>query len=439
MSDFPNDFVFGTATSSFQVEGAWDQDGKLPSIWDTFCGKPGAVSDGTDGKTACDQYHRYEEDIDLLVSLGIKAYRFSISWARVVQEDLKTPNMAGIQYYQKLCHYLNQNNISSVATLYHWDMPQILQDRGGWASRETAYAFQTYCGICFKYLGVLVDQWITINEPWCIAKLGYQTGVHAPGISDEGQYFRAIHHVNLAHGLAVECYRELGLTAPVGIALNPQLPRPATRREQDVRAAKTAALLNTDIFLFPLFGSYPDGLEKFGIHFPIEERDMDTISAPIDFIGVNYYNETPVKADPSDPFGYTNAPSWEDRTAMGWPVVPQGLVRVLGYINSYLRPGMKLFITENGAAYDDVPDSEGRIYDRERINYLRCHLDACKKAIKQGIPLSGYYLWSFMDNFEWSCGYTKRFGIVYTDFKTLKRYPKDSAYYYRDVIAGMTE
>ncbi|MDR1949675.1 MAG: beta-glucosidase [Spirochaetaceae bacterium] len=438
--DFPDDFVWGTATASYQVEGAGHEGGRSECIWDTFSRIPGAVYGGENGEIACDQYHRYREDIALMAELGFKSYRFSIAWPRVIPAGTGKVNPEGIAYYRALCDELHKNGIKACATIYHWDLPQVLQDKGGWADRSIVEAFTEYAKVCFAELGKYVDQWITINEPFCVTYLGYYYGVHAPGIRDIDQAIKTVHHVNLAHGSAVKAYRKTGLTAPIGITWNPSTPRPATKNRADKKAALTARALETEVFIYPVLGKgYPDIVTRdLGLTLPVKPGDLETIAQPIDFIGVNYYNESPVAFDKKAPFKYSSKPSWQETSEMGWPTVPQGLARQLRWIQE-VSGGIPMYITENGYARNDEVDAEGRVHDRERIHYVRKHLEVCRDLIKEGINLKGYYAWSFADNFEWAYGYTKRFGIVYVDYTTQKRYPKDSAYFFRDVIAGYGE
>jgi beta-glucosidase len=438
--DFPDDFLWGTATASYQVEGAGHEGGRSESIWDTFARLPGAVYGGESGEIACDQYHRYKEDIALMAELGFKSYRFSIAWPRIIPAGTGKVNPEGVAFYKDLIRELHKYGIQACATIYHWDLPQVLQDTGGWAERATAKAYAEYAKVCFAEFGEDVDQWITINEPFCVAYLGYYYGVHAPGIRDIDQAMRAVHHVNLAHGLAVKAYRETGLKAPIGITWNPSTPRPATRSQDDKTAALIARALETEVFMLPILGKpYPEiVLKDLKLQIPVKPGDLEIIAGKIDFIGVNYYNETPVSADPKAPFKYSGKPSWQDTSDMNWPVVPGGLRRQLLWIHS-ISGGLPIYITENGYARPDTVGPDGRVHDRERIHYIRKHLEVCADLIKEGVNLKGYFAWSFIDNFEWAYGYTKRFGIVHVDFTTQKRTPKDSAYFFRDVIAGYGE
>jgi beta-glucosidase len=438
--DFPEDFLWGTATASYQVEGAGHEGGRSESIWDTFARKPGAVYGGESGEIACDQYHRYQEDIALMAELGFKSYRFSLAWPRIIPEGTGKVNPQGIAYYRGLCEELHRHGIKACATIYHWDLPQSLQDKGGWTERSITEAFTEYAKVCFAELGDLVDQWITINEPYCIAYLGYYLGVHAPGIRDINQAIKAVHHINLAHGLAVKAYRKTGLNAPIGITWNPSTPRPATARREDKKAAETARALETEVFIYPVLGKgYPELVtKKLGLVIPVKDGDLETIAQKIDFIGVNYYSESPVAFEKKEPFKYGTKPSWQDTSDMGWPIVPEGLARQLRWLGS-ISGGLPLYITENGYARQDEVEKDGRVHDRERIAYLKQHLAVCSELIKAGVNLKGYYAWSFMDNFEWAWGYSKRFGIVHVDYITQKRTPKDSAYFFRDLIAGYGE
>jgi len=443
---FPKDFLWGTATAAYQVEGATHEGGRGESIWDTFARKPGAVYAGENGDVACDQYHRYAEDIALMAELGFKSYRFSIAWPRIIPAGRGKTNPEGVAYYRRLCEELHKHGMTACATLYHWDLPQPLEDAGGWADRSVVDAFEEYAEVCFKELGNMVDQWITINEPLCAANNGYLNGHHAPGIRDPQKALAAVHHLNMAHGAAVRAYRKTGLKAPIGIAWNPVTPRPATLSAADKKAAEIARAFDTEIFMFPCLGrGYPEIVTKdFNCVFPVQNGDMETIAQPIDFIGVNYYFENPVAADAKAPFKYSGKPSWQNCTDMNWPIVPGGLERLLLWIaeiskGAFGKCGIPIYITENGCACNDEIGKDGRVHDKERIEYIKQHLSVAADLVQKGLPLKGYYMWSFMDNFEWLWGYTKRFGIVHIDYFTQKRTPKDSAYFMRDVIAGFGE
>lgn len=436
---FPADFLWGAATASYQVEGAGHEDGRKPCIWDSFSKIPGKVYEMQDGLVACDQYHRYPEDIALMKSLGFKAYRFSIAWPRIIPDGDcdAVVNPLGVAYYHRLIDALVEAGIEPLATLYHWDLPQALEDRGGWTNRDTALAFERFARVCFSEYGNKVRHWATLNEPYCSAMLGYQSGKHAPGHKNLDETLRAIHHLNLAHGLAVHAFRECGYQGEIGIVLNPYFPRPATNSAEDIHAAELAKAWRSDVFTRPLFRKeYPPLVTcEMGCSFPVEDGDMDIIGSPIDFYGINYYFEQIVAFDESKERKYSYMPQWQEVTDMGWPIVPFGLERMLRVMNEEAG-GIPIFITENGIACADMVAEDGRIHDPDRIRYLAEHFRVCIEAIKNGIPLKGYFAWSLLDNYEWTHGYSKRFGIVYTDYEHgLKRIPKDSAYFIRDVIA----
>ena len=438
---FDEGFLWGCATASYQVEGAGTEGGRKPCIWDTFAKVPGKVFEGADGSVADDQYHRYQQDIDLMKHLGFKAYRFSIAWPRIIPNGTGEVNPEGVAYYHRLLEALQDADIKAVATLYHWDLPQSLEDAGGWAVRETACAYAAYAKACFDSFGDSVDQWITLNEPYCSAYNGYLFGVHAPGRTSVSDAAKAVHHLNLAHGLAVKAFRKSGLKGKIGITWNLNTPRPATNCEADRKAAELATAFESGVFVDPVFGKgYPVEMKNIlGIEYPVQDKDMALISQPIDFVGVNYYKEASVCWDESAPFKYRVQPFWQETTEMGWPVVPEGLLRLLRWINKK-SGGMDLYITENGCAYDDevVVGNGGirRVHDRARIEFLARHMAVCKEAVAEGIALKGYFVWSLLDNYEWAYGYSKRFGIVYVDYATQERIAKDSAYFMRDVIAG---
>lgn len=439
-SRFPDNFLWGTATASYQVEGAASEDGRGVSIWDTFSRTPGKVLHGHTGDIACDQYHRYREDVELMKSLGVGAYRFSIAWPRVFPEGRGAQNPKGFDYYNALVDALLEAGIKPVPTTYHWDLPQPLQDAGGWPARDTAYAYADYAEACFQALGDRVDMWITLNEPFCSSVMSYYVGEHAPGETNMGRTTAAIHHLNLGHGLAVQAFRNGGYPGTIGTTLNTQTPRPATLRPEDVEAADRAADLPTRMFLDPLIGKgYPqrflDAYEDAAV--PLEDGDLDIISSDIDFLGLNYYSESCVAHDSEHPEGYRHVPQYQHTTDMEWPITPKGLHRHLTWLHEHTA-GMKIYVTENGCAMPDALSADGtRVHDHDRIAFLQEYLSACADAIQEGVNLQGYFLWSFIDNFEWAYGYTKRFGIVYCDYLDGRRVPKDSFYYYRDLIAGM--
>jgi beta-glucosidase len=434
---FPSDFSWGCSTASYQIEGSTTADGRGPSIWDSFCRVPGKVYGGMTGDLACDSYVKWKDDVALLEELGVDSYRYSISWPRVQPKGSGKALQAGLDYYKKFADALGEAGIGSAVTLYHWDLPQALEDLGGWPRRDTALRFAEYVDIVFRALGDRVGRWFTLNEPWCSAILGYELGIHAPGRKDKAEAYKAAHHLLLGHGLAVQAYRATSLKAPIGIVVNAMTPRPATRDVADIAAADRAADQGTALWLDPIYGrGYPQRhLSARGLSMPILPGDLDIIAAPIDFVGINYYSEKAVAADASAPEGYKDVPTWQDKTEMGWDIVPEGLYRMIMTISKGW-PVKEIYITENGAAFVDKIDEGGRIRDRGRIDYLRSHLDACRRAIAEGAPLKGYYAWSLMDNFEWAFGYSKRFGLVHVDPETGARKPKDSYYFFRDLAAG---
>ncbi len=437
---FPEEFLWGVATASYQVEGAVHEEGRGESIWDRFCRTPGKVAHGHTGDVACDQYHRYEEDADLMRDLGVESYRFSIAWPRIQPDGKGAWNEKGFDYYKRLSDALMERGIRPAATLYHWDLPQPLQDAGGWPARDTAHRFAEYAGKVYEKLSDRISLWITLNEPWCSSILSYLIGEHAPGHTDRPEAYRAIHHLLLAHGLALQNFREGGYAGSIGITLNLSTPRSATRRPEDLEAADRGADLQSRMFLDPLLGrgypqrhldAYPD------VSMPVKDGDMALISAENDFLGLNYYTEEVVRHDPDHPEGFAPVPQYAPVTEMGWPIVPGGLYRQLHWVNRQTEGRLPLYVTENGCAVDDELDESGeRCHDPRRVAYLREHFAACKQAIDEGVPLKGYFLWSLMDNFEWAFGYTKRFGIVYCDYVDQRRVPKESYYFYREVIAG---
>jgi len=439
---FPDGFLWGAATASYQIEGAWDEDGKGESIWDRFCHTPGYVLGGDTGDVACDHYHRWREDIQLMAQLGLKGYRLSISWPRVLPEGKGQVNPAGLDAYSRLVDGLLAQSIQPFVTLYHWDLPQALQDEGGWANRDSAHWFQEYADVVSQWLGDRVSGWITHNEPWVIAFLGYYMGVHAPGIQDLPAAIQVSHHLLLSHGLAVPVLRSNSAQGTqVGITLNLSPVHAATESEADQAAARRQDGYLNRWFLGPLFkGDYPEDmlelLERHSAAAPtVESGDMEAIGVPIDFLGVNYYSRGVVRADPEGgPLQATGVrPEGSEYTEMDWEIYPAGLYELLTHLhNEYDGPAM--YITENGAAFaDELVDDA--VEDPRRVAYLRDHFAAAWQAIEEGVDLRGYFVWSLMDNFEWALGYSKRFGIVYVDYEMQRRIPKRSALWYKDVIA----
>jgi beta-glucosidase len=428
---FPSDFVWGAATAAYQVEGAATEDGRGESIWDRFSATPGKVVNGHTGAVACDTYHRYAEDIGLMRSLGIGAFRLSVAWPRILPEGRGRVNQAGLDFYDRLVDDSLANGLDPYVTLYHWDLPQVLEDRGGWPARETVEAFTEYTEVVVSRLGDRARHWITQNEPWVASWLGYGLGVHAPGRKSDSDALAAGHHILVAHGRAAEVLRREAPASEVGIAIDLVPMYPFSDNEADVEAAHREDGFRNRWFLEPVLGrGYPeDMLERYDEILPtIEDGDMDTIAAPLDFLGINYYTRSVVRAS----VGEVPAEGAE-HTEMGWEVYPDGLYRLLVHLQTVYEPP-ELYITENGAAFADAREN-GRVADSRRVSYLEGHLDAVVAAIAEGVPVRGYFLWSLLDNFEWAFGYSRRFGIVYVDFDTLERVPKDSFTWYRDFIA----
>jgi len=438
---FPKGFEWGVATASYQIEGAWNEDGKGECIWDRFTHTPGNIVDGTNGDVACDFYHRYEEDIALAKKLGIQVYRLSISWPRIFPEGTGEINRKGIEFYRKVLKCLHDNGIKSAVTMYHWDLPQKLQDRGGWANREIVGWFEEYARTLYRELGDLVDHWITLNEPFCTSFAGYWTGEHAPGYHDFGQTLAAVHHLNMAHGAAVKAYRETGLKADIGITLNMHMHYPYDpSNPEDVEAARRNMLLYNCMFGDPIMkGSYPqeilDFLKERNVVLPdIQPGDMELINQEIDFFGLNTYFVEYVKADKSVwPQETVSLKSGKPKTDANWEVYPEGMYDILKWVNDTYKP-KRIIITENGAANNDWVNVDGKVEDTNRKDYIKRYLMQVKRAIDDGINITGYYVWCFCDNFEWAWGLARRFGIIYVDYETQKRIPKESAYWYSEVI-----
>jgi beta-glucosidase len=447
---FPPGFVWGAATAAFQIEGSTTVDGRSDSIWDEFCRRPGAVRAGDTGEPATDHYRQYERDVELMAQLGLGAYRFSVAWPRI-RPDGGAVNPLGLDFYERLVDKLLEHGIAPWATFYHWDLPQALEERGGWANRDTAYKFAEYCGAVLDRLGDRVPVWTTLNEPWCSAFLGYASGKFAPGRTEPRAALAAVHHLLLAHGLAMSAIREQAPAADAGITLNLYPVEPSNPDSpSDVDAARRIDGLQNRIFLDPVLrGEYPqdivDDVTRFGFTDHVRDGDLEIISAPLDLLGINYYRGYTVTGTPSEPPPEPSEfPGAEDvgflslglpRTDSGWEVQPPGLVDVLVRLHEEYPP-IPLHITENGAAYRDVIDDDGHIRDKERIAFLDAHLQAAHTAIEHGVDLRGYFYWSLLDNFEWAEGYAKRFGIVHVDFASQRRTPKQSAWWYAKVIAG---
>ncbi|GAA4558297.1 GH1 family beta-glucosidase [Planotetraspora kaengkrachanensis] len=442
-------FLWGAATSSYQIEGAVNEDGRTPSIWDTFCATPGTVTDGDTGAVACDHYHRMPEDVAIMAELGLDVYRFSLAWPRVQPDGTGAGNPAGIAFYDRLVDELLAKGIRPWVTLYHWDLPQALEDAGGWPSRDVAYRFADYAAIAYEALGDRVSQWTTLNEPWCSAVLGYMTGRHAPGRQDARAATAAVHHLLLGHGLAVRTIRDLAAAngrsdaLEVGITLNLAPKLPASDSPADLAAAHWEDGFANRLYLDPLLrGEYPadvaDRLGELGCPLPVQDGDLETIAQPVDVVGVNYYSSQMVAAAPTGQNGWPAPATLRrdvPRTAMDWEVTPGALTDLLTRLDREY-PGPAWYITENGAAYADTADETGYVDDAERAEYLREHIDATLEARDLGVNVRGYFAWSLLDNFEWSFGYDRRFGIVRVDYDTLERTPKRSARYYAERVAA---
>jgi beta-glucosidase len=427
---FPVGFRFGVAMAAYQIEGAVDEDGRGESIWDVFCRRQGAIAGGDTGDVACDHYHRWREDLDIMAALGVESYRFSISWPRVQPDGRGPLNAAGVDFYRRLCEGLRERGIEPVATLYHWDLPQARQAAGGWSARDTAERFAEYAALMADELDV--DAWITHNEPWVVAFLGHAEGVKAPGIRDWPTALRASHHLLLSHGLAAQALR--GRHRGITLNLAP------VRSDDPVAAARMDGYLNR-WFLDPVFrGWYPEDMvehyeRRYGPFDVVQEGDLAVISEPIDFLGINYYFPQRVRTDPArQPLELSPVLPPPPTTAMGWEVDPDGLHELLLRVRRDYG-NVPIYITENGAAFEDGPVVNGTLEDPRRVEYLRSHLGALARAVADGVDVRRYFAWSMLDNFEWEHGYSKRFGLVYVDYSTQRRVPKRSGLWYRDFIA----
>ncbi|GAB3601055.1 family 1 glycosylhydrolase [Microbacterium tumbae] len=463
-SELPADFVWGVATASYQIEGSTSADGRLPSIWDVFAERPGAIADASTGEIADDHYRRFLDDVALMADLGVSAYRFSLAWPRIQPHGSGAVNPAGIDFYRRLSEALLERGITPWATLYHWDLPQELEERGGWLERDTAHRFAEYTALAADGLGDVVKHWITLNEPWCSAFLGYASGHHAPGRREGSASSHAAHHLLLGHGLGLAELRHRVPDATAGITLNLYSVRAASDAAVDLDAARRIDGLSNRLFLDPVLrGAYPADVlrdlgeeEWFARHAGAD--DLALISAPVDFLGINYYSRHTVAASASgDTAGTTDAAGVEattaeasaypgsadvvfagtdaPRTQMGWEIHPDGMVDVLEMVHA-LAPDLPLYITENGSAYEDVVAEDGTIDDVERTDYLQAHIDACAIAVERGLPLRGYFGWTLTDNFEWSWGYTRRFGLVHVDYATQRRTPKRSGLWFSEFLGG---
>jgi beta-glucosidase len=451
MKGFPEDFNWGVATSSYQIEGAAFEDGRGESIWDRFCATPGKVANSEDGVTACDHYHRFEEDIQIMKQLGVTTYRFSMAWPRMFPKGDAVREERGFDFYDRLINELLANGIKPLPTLYHWDLPQALQDKGGWANRETVDAFAQYAAAAVEAYGDRVTEWLTLNEPWCVTWLGYMNGVHAPGVKNLDHALAAAHHTALAHAEATRAMRAVRSDLRIGLALNMTTYRIEDESDKDL--AELGDLMDAQLNRWWieafLKGSYPENLMK--IHEArlaniIQDGDLARLKVETDILGVNYYSDSfiglprpedkPLIEEGLFPFPHRmNGTAPGPFTDMGWPITPAGLEELLLRIARDWPEIQDIAITENGVAFDYEPDESGEVNDIRRIDYLLTHLEAAGRAIEKGAPLKSYYAWSLLDNFEWAEGYNKRFGLVHVDFKTLKRTIKNSGKAYSEVIA----
>jgi beta-glucosidase len=441
-AEFGSDFQWGCSTSAFQIEGGSSEGGRVPSIWDTFCRQPGKIRDGSDGDVACDHFNRWPEDMALAQSLGLNSYRFSISWPRIFSARDAAPNEEGLEFYSKLVDGMLARGLVPFVTLYHWDLPQYLQDQGGWTNRDTVKAFVEYADVVSKRLGDRVKNWITHNEPWCTSIHGNLDGMHAPGLKDTATALQVCHNVLLSHGLAVPVIRANVDGAKVGIALSLHPIEAASDSEADRQAVVRHDAFRNRWFLDSLHGrGYPSvPLEMLGKDAPeVHAGDMDAIAVRTDFLGVNYYFPEVVRNDPAAGFLQTAVvlPEGRQRTDFGWEVAPDGLTSLLVRIAREYEPGT-MYVTENGSCYDDHVGADGSIEDTARREFLVRHLKAVRSAREQGVPVKGYFAWSLLDNFEWSEGYLRRFGIAYVDFKTQQRTLKSSGKWYRNFLHNET-
>lgn len=450
---FNSDFLWGTATSAYQIEGSVDVDGRTPSIWDTFCRTPGRVEGGDTGDLACDSYRRVDDDVALLRELGVKAYRFSISWSRVIPGGRGPVNPLGLAYYRRLVEKLLEAGIAPMVTLYHWDLPQSLQDEGGWTSRRLAHDFANYARTMFESLGDLVPYWFTINEPWCASLLSYAMGHHAPGERDLDRAIKAAHHLLLGHGLAITEFRRGKHAGRIGMAPNVEWHEPFSQNPEDIAAASRGLEWFNRWFIDPIYlGCYPASMlaryAELGIRPPIEDGDMAIIAQKSDMLGINYYSgcysrhlqagAAPKGQDAQSQIEWLRQLTTVDvpgfrKTDIGWDIFADGFYKVLTWLrDQYGNP--PLFVTENGACDNTGQGADGRVCDELRLNYYRHHVIALHRAMRSGCDVRGYMAWSLMDNFEWAFGYSKRFGLVHVDFATQKRTPKDSFHWYQKLI-----
>ncbi|HTG71488.1 MAG TPA: GH1 family beta-glucosidase [Candidatus Udaeobacter sp.] len=434
---FPENFIWGVSTSAYQIEGALSKDGRGPSIWDALAAVPGRIYNGDDASVACDSYHRYEEDISLMKELGVKAYRFSVSWPRIYPQGSGGVNQQGLDHYKRLVAKLLENGIEPFCTLYHWELPQALQEKGGWENRETIQAFVQFAETMFREFDGLIKHWMTFNEPWCIAINGHLLGRHAPGIQSWQSAIQVAHHVMVAHGRSVRRFRELGTQGLIGYAPDMYWYEPFSRRQEDVDAAYRAFTIY-NWFVEPVFtGKYPEEMAAWfktkGAEPIIEPGDMEIMKEKIDFLGLNFYGGNIVRHKPGNNYlDLEHVDLGYDKSDKGWFIFPEGLYLMLNWLTDRFGQ-IPIYITENGACYNDEVVN-GKVNDSSRIRFLQNHAAELGRAIESGVNLKGYLTWSLLDNFEWAFGYSCRFGLVHVDYRTLKRTPKESFYWYQKLI-----
>ena len=433
--EFPEGFLWGTIQSAYQVEGAWNEDGKGPSVWDEFAHMPGKIEDGGTGDVACDHYHRYREDVAIMQSMHLNAHGFSIAWPRVLPEGKGEVNEKGLDFYSRLVDELLEAGIKPIVMLHHWELPLALHKEGGWPNVDTARRFGEFASLCFERLGDRVTMWATFNEPNVVAKNGYMHGGHAPGLKDLRLGYQAAHTMLFAHGLAVEALRATRPEAKIGIMLDPEPAHPATDSDADRKAAELAHEYQNRWFLDPIYrGDYPAEMrERLGDILPeFNEQQRSAVTAPIDYLGQNYYSRLLAKAAPGESRGWDYAEPQLPTTQMGWEIYPPGLREILNWLHQEYSPP-ELYVSENGASFEEAADSDGRVHDEQRRVFIRDHIVQAHHALQDGVPLKGYLAWSLLDNFEWTLGYSRRFGLVHVDFGSLKRTIKDSGKWYTEV------
>jgi beta-glucosidase len=439
LSVLPDGFTWGVATSAYQIEGAVAEDGRSPSIWDTFSHTPGKTAGGDTGDVACDSYHRWPEDLGLMKELGVGAYRFSIAWPRIMPDGRGPVNLAGLAYYDRLVDALLAAGITPYPTLYHWDLPQALQDRGGWTSRDTAGCLAEYASVVAGRLGDRVTNWVTLNEPRCAAWIGHLEGRHAPGLADIDVAVPVSFNLLLGHGLAAQAVRAAVPGARVGLVNVHHTCEPASDRPEDIEATARFDGHVNRWWLDPIHGrGFPADMQRvYGVDLPEQPGDLATIATPLDFLGANYYSPTVIADDPGGPVPYAREvpPDGVPRNMLGWEIRAAGLEQVLVRLAREYE-ARELYVTENGSAWADNLTSDGQVHDGGRLGYLEEHLAACGRAVQRGVPLAGYFAWSLLDNFEWDYGYDARFGLVYVDYATQQRVMKDSGRRYAEIIAA---